>query len=317
MWDISKMFDSEAVIDVMASLYKSEVKGKIYKLIYKLNENIKITVNTPVGKTDTEDLGQETVGQGTGDGAVISAASIADGVNGEFGEECETNEGSEEETTKDSKGNTIYKGSLHPVIFMDDINKLSVDREAAQRANDKMEQMVEKKLLDLNPIKGCYMVVGNESARRKLIKELEGNPITSCGKPMKCVSSEKFLGEVFSKNLTESVHETVKRRIGLISQSVFEIRAVVDDKRSECLGGMSLAFSLWEQASVPSLLHGAEVWTDIKQKTLKLLDKVQLKFLRVCLSVSRSCPIPMLLQQTGTLFMSNRILLKQDQRSQS
>ena len=86
MWDISKMFDSEALVDVMASLYKHKVKGKTYKLLYKLNENIKITVNTPVGKTDTDEAG-ETVGQGTVDGAIMSAVSIADGVEEEFGKE--------------------------------------------------------------------------------------------------------------------------------------------------------------------------------------------------------------------------------------
>ena len=126
-----------------------------------------------------------------------------------------------------------------------------------------------------------------------------------------------LIPEVFSKNLSESVHETAKRRIGLISQSIFEIQSVVDDHRAEALGGLSLAFSLWEQASVTSLLQGSEMWVNIKKKTLKLLDKVQLKYLRVCLSVNRSCPIPMLLKETGTLFMSNRILKKQDQRSQS
>ena len=52
------------------------------------------------------------------------------------------------------------------------------------------------------------------------------------------------------------------------------------------------------------------MWVNIKSKTIKLLDKLQLKFLRVCLSVSRSTPIPMLYHQTGTLFMSNRILWK-------
>ena len=35
---------------------------------------------------------------------------------------------------------------------------------------------------------------------------------------------------------------------------------------------------------------------------------MQLKYLRLSLAVSRSCPIPMLYHQTGTLMMSNRIL---------
>ena len=65
-----------------------------------------------------------------------------------------------------------------------------------------------------------------------MIQEQKNEPLISCGIPMKFVSAEKFLGEVFSKNLSESVHETVRRRIGRISQSIFEIRSVVDDHRA-------------------------------------------------------------------------------------
>ena len=51
MFDIKKYFDSEALVDVMNELYKCEIKGKLYRLLYKLNENIRVSVKTPVGAT--------------------------------------------------------------------------------------------------------------------------------------------------------------------------------------------------------------------------------------------------------------------------
>ena len=87
-WDLKKFFDSESLIDVMSELYKSDIKGKLYRLIFKLNENIKITVKTPVGNTEYEDTGNG-LGQGTVDGAILSAVSIDKGVSEQFSEEEE------------------------------------------------------------------------------------------------------------------------------------------------------------------------------------------------------------------------------------
>ena len=41
MWDLKSFFDTENLADVMSELHKKNVKGKIYRLIYKLNENIR------------------------------------------------------------------------------------------------------------------------------------------------------------------------------------------------------------------------------------------------------------------------------------
>ena len=43
---------------------------------------------------------------------------------------------------------------------------------------------------------------------------------------------------------------------------------------------------------------------------IDLLDKCQLRFLRVTLAVGTGCPIPQLYAQTGTMMMANRILLR-------
>ena len=70
MFDLKKYFDSESIFDVCYELYKSNVKGKLYKLIFNLNKNIRIKVKTPVGESEPVDTGPY-VGQGAVEGAVI------------------------------------------------------------------------------------------------------------------------------------------------------------------------------------------------------------------------------------------------------
>ena len=83
MWDVFKFFDSESLSDCMNELYKNEVRGKLYRLLFEMNKNTKISVQTPVGMTGEEDTG-EGVGQGTLEGALVSAVNLDNGVNDFF-----------------------------------------------------------------------------------------------------------------------------------------------------------------------------------------------------------------------------------------
>ena len=69
-WDFKTFFDSESGIDVMAEVYKCGIKGKLYRLLYKLNEDTVIRVSTPVGVTEETSRG-EGIGQGTNDARVL------------------------------------------------------------------------------------------------------------------------------------------------------------------------------------------------------------------------------------------------------
>ena len=51
MWDLSKFFDRESLHDCLNELYKSNVRGKLYRLLYSMNKNTRISIQTPVGLT--------------------------------------------------------------------------------------------------------------------------------------------------------------------------------------------------------------------------------------------------------------------------
>ena len=53
MWDLSKFFDRESLLDFMNELYKIGITGKLYRLLYTMNKNTKISVQKPRVLTDT------------------------------------------------------------------------------------------------------------------------------------------------------------------------------------------------------------------------------------------------------------------------
>ena len=82
-YDISKFFDRENLQDGMDALYNYGIVGKLYRLIYNLNKNTKLKVKTAVGISKEDEIGKN-IGQGTNEGAIISAANIDFSVDIDF-----------------------------------------------------------------------------------------------------------------------------------------------------------------------------------------------------------------------------------------
>ena len=83
LFDCSKMFDREVLVDCMDELYKSNIKGKLYKLIFEMNRDVRIRFRTPVGESNVKEVGQ-TVAQGSLEGAIMSTNSVGNGTNDFF-----------------------------------------------------------------------------------------------------------------------------------------------------------------------------------------------------------------------------------------
>ena len=137
--------------------------------MYVLNKNTRFSVMTPVGVTEEAERGPG-VGQGTGEGALISALNLDSGVRNFF---C-------------SSDSEVSYGpvKLAPVLFQDDIARLTLNIKSAQQGNKRMEAMAETKLLDYNLEKSSFMIIGNQISKKKIEQELLENPLLFCGKPM-------------------------------------------------------------------------------------------------------------------------------------
>ena len=295
-YDVAKFFDRENLQDGMDALYNYGIKGKLYRLLYNLNKDTKIKVKTTLDTSEEAETG-ENIGQGTNEGAIMSAASIDYSVNQFF---------------RSSTNEISYAGErLQPLIFQDDICRLSLSVESAQSGNEKLESIIESKLLDFNVEKSVFLVMGPKNAKKQLTNELKKKPLNLCNQQQKISTSEKYLGDMIDSNgLAQSVHATVLKRKGQVVKSIIECRAVIDDFRASTIGGIVTGMEIWELAIIPFLMYNCETWTEIDKSTMDMLNSMQFMFLRYLLATPKTCPIPALLWETGTLLMEHRVAMK-------
>ena len=233
LYDIIKFFDRENLRDCCAELYKLGINDKIYRLTYELNKETIITVRTPVGYTDSCNVG-ETVGQGTSESGVISSASLSGGVSEAF---------------HDSKSEADYAGlKLSCCLFQDDIARLAISLEAVEEGNRRLEHMAESKLLDFHESKSGMILIGTRKFKNKITESLAKHPVTLSGKPMKIFASERWLGDHFGSSLSESVFLTIQKRKGMIQRLISEIRITINDCRSNTIGGLLVGLEIWQKA---------------------------------------------------------------------
>ena len=81
-YELSKYFDKEVLADTMDVLARWEVDMKAYRLWTKLNDTV-IQVRTGVGTSGKVAI-REVIGQGTIGGALVSQASLDDGIMAQF-----------------------------------------------------------------------------------------------------------------------------------------------------------------------------------------------------------------------------------------
>ena len=86
-----------------------------------------------------------------------------------------------------------------------------------------------------------------------------------------------------------------------------EIATIVEDWRSQVVGGMESALTMWEACCIPTLLSGASTWVDITAAAERRLEALQSWFVRLILRVGPGCPSASLRWETGLLGMGLRV----------
>ena len=119
---------------------------------------------------------------------------------------------------------------------------------------------------------------------------------------------DKWLGQLISsKGLADSVLKTIESKEGKVKGACLEIATIVEDWRSQVVGGMESALTMWEACCIPTLLSGAGTWTEIQPAAERRLDALQNWFVRLILRVGPGCPAASLRWETGLLGMGLRV----------
>ena len=165
--------------------------------------------------------------------------------------------------------------------------------------------------LQLNKDKSVCIIMGSKKQKQEASKEIQENPLECGDFETKEQQVEKWLGQFLSSaGLADSVTKTVTARIGKIKGTSLEIAQIVNDWRSQVVGGIESAILLWEACCIPSLLHGAGTWVEMSDQTEQTLNSLQQWFIRLILQVGPGTPLASLLWDLGMLDMGLRIWLE-------
>ena len=112
-----------------------------------MKKNTVLRVKTEVGLSKTTELG-ENITQGSVGGALVSKVNLDFTVNNHF---------------RDSNYEISYSDiRIQPLIFKDNISRLSSSPADAEAGNIYIEACMESKLLDFNLDKSCFIVLGSK-----------------------------------------------------------------------------------------------------------------------------------------------------------
>ena len=65
------------------------------------------------------------------------------------------------------------------------------------------------------------------------------------------------------KVLAASVEDTITQRLGKVKGLMYEVAAIMKYYRMQSLGGMQVAWEIWERSLVPALLANCGSWVKI------------------------------------------------------
>ena len=293
-YDISSFFDQEQLLDGMNTLHRLGVDPHAWKCWYLLNKDTTIQVVCGAGVTDTAEVG-ECIGQGTKGGALVSQANLDIGVRDQF-------RGSEDE----AKYGNVECG---PVVFQDDLARASGSVASSRAGSIRMNMVMNQKGLRLNQEKTGFLIYGSKKQIEEVRREVEKRPITCGSFEVTEKEQEKWLGDYFvgGTNLGDSVLVTIQERMGKCKAACMEIITIIQDLRSQVVGGFTAGIKLFEACVVPGLLYNSGTWTEISKEAVNKLEDFLLWFIRMLFQTGPGALKVGLRAETGMLSMELRI----------
>ena len=122
---------------------------------------------------------------------------------------------------------------------------------------------------------------------------------------------EKYLGDyIHNKGVQESINQTIKNRFWRAMSAILEIKTIVEDCRSQYVGGILIGKDIWELAVLPMLLNNSGTCDGINTESIKKLNSLQNTLLRYLLQTPITTPSPALNWDFGVPLMESRIMIR-------
>ena len=274
LYDFKTCFDSLWLEDALNTLWDAGVENELFYIIYLLNKNCNITVNTPFGPTERFTV-EKLVKQGTVLGPFLCSTSI--------GDYCK------DKMNPDS-GTSVGKVEIRPLAFMDDLDDINTLPSRMINSNNNAVHFEKLRRLQFGTDKCEILKVGKKMVTLPKL-ELHGEEIEE----KKVV---KYLGDYFNSKGDNS--DLVDKRIGPITSTITDIIAFCSELS---LGNFEIyiMLQLYESKFLSKLLFNSQSWSRIKKKELEDLQHVQLRMLKQAMKVPYTTPTAGIFLELGLL----------------
>ena len=283
-FDVQKAFDHADVDDMFDAVWKSGVRGKIWRLGKKFQERLTAEVKTRFGNSRSilRECGGKQGGHLMATIFGLLMDSLADSLL---------------KTT--DFGVWIREVYIPALLFVDDVMSISEGKDNQKKMLDKIADFAVQHKMEWGVDKCKVMQVG----RGKNIAETWqlGDKI------IESTSEYKYLGDIITRNGTN--RRNLEEREKKVNQAVRGIKSCAQHEIMEKVQNQAI-LRLHETVVVPTLLYNAESWTLTKSDE-KLCEKVEIGALKSVLGLPKTFPSTALIYATGTLYASLRIDKKQ------
>ena len=279
--DLKKAFDKMVLKNIMQNLWESGLRGKIWRVIYNINEKalIKIKTNSGTGVTDEFEMG-EILKQGSVIAANL-AAMHTDTVTNKF----------------KNTGLGVYYGKIFVplLLFQDDIVKFDSSCKNLQKSNIILENFQNENKMEYHETKTTVM--SNIIKEPKIQMNNNFLPITT---------EYKYLGDIITTD--NRISELILDRKNAISGTIAELVCIINEP---CQYSFTAAIQYLNGIIIPKLLLNCESWTNMTLQEENQLEMIHSQSIKRLLHLPYSTPTIGLYNELGIMSIKNQILKRQ------
>jgi hypothetical protein len=299
IFDYKQCFDSLWLQECMNDMYRGGIQDDKFALLYNVNTNVNVAVKTPVGKTQRGVITNAII-QGDVFGPMLCGKQID-----EIGKEC----------LQEDKYVYKYKGEVDipPLSMLDDLITISECGHKTAMVNSYVRFKTSSKKLQFGPTKCKKMHVGkykedfkcqplyvdnwketevedSDTGNIKVEDTCDGDEI------MEEKDSERYLGDVISKDgkNIKNIQARVSKGTGIVRNILTMLDGIPFGKYH-----FEAAVILRNSLLASSMLFNSEVWYNVTNSELELLETVDLMLLRGILKAPKSTPKEMMFLELG------------------
>ena len=257
-YDFEQAFDSLWLEDCIMSMVRLGVPTTILELVYKMNKKAKIRVKTPYGMTKMSEI-EDIVEQGTVLGPSLCSVSTA--------EYCETN-----------IGVAVGEAVVSSLIFVDDVFDLNGSTENTVSSHENAVVFGRMKKTPYSKKKCKVMVVNGKKkdvAPSLFIEDVK----------LQVAQILDYLGDVINEKGDNTSLVEDRRQRGI--SAMVRIEALI---RETELGvhTVNVHLLLYRALFLSCTLFNSQVWRNLSEKDLNVLEKLQGRCLKRILNVPQS-----------------------------